>query len=278
MIMDLQAFYMGECFDAYTYFGVHLDGSSAVFRTYAPTSRYGTASQLMELIDRLHNAGIGAIMDFVPVHFTVDEYGLKLFDGTPLYEYPHQDVGQSEWGSCNFNHSRREVACLLQSAANYWLKEYHFDGLRMDAVSRLLYWQGDEKRGEPDWELLKLPCHEGFHRFIQQLNHLYQHERCLWNLDHPYAGFKWADRISHEPCVFGYTRTSERQTLLILLNFSNREAALSAEWPKEADVLLHTDWECFGGSTPAHDMNSFVQTIPPFSGLICELPSVTSAE
>ena len=126
------------------------DGSWGYQNTgfYAPTSRYGTAAQLMELIDKLHNAGIGAIMDFVPVHFAVDAYGLKEYDGTSLYEYPHKDVGESEWGSYNFIHSRREVACFLQSAANYWLKEYHFDGLRMDAVSRLIYWQGDEKRGE----------------------------------------------------------------------------------------------------------------------------------
>jgi len=126
------------------------DGSWGYQNTgfFAPTSRYGTAAQLMELIDKLHNAGIGAIMDFVPVHFAVDGYGLKLFDGTALYEYPHKDVGESEWGSYNFIHSRREVACFLQSAANYWLTEYHFDGLRMDAVSRLIYWQGDEKRGE----------------------------------------------------------------------------------------------------------------------------------
>ena len=125
------------------------DGSWGYQNTgfFAPTSRYGTALQLMELIDRLHQAGIGAIMDFVPVHFAVDAYGLKEYDGTPLYEYPHKDVGESEWGSCNFIHSRREVQCFLQSAANYWLSEYHFDGLRMDAVSRLLYWQGDESRG-----------------------------------------------------------------------------------------------------------------------------------
>ena len=126
------------------------DGSWGYQNTgfYAPTARYGTAAQLMALVDRLHEAGIGAILDFVPVHFAVDGYGLRLFDGTALYEYPHQDVGISEWGSINFNHSRGEVASFLQSAANYWLKEYHFDGLRMDAVSRLLYWQGDEKRGE----------------------------------------------------------------------------------------------------------------------------------
>lgn len=126
------------------------DGSWGYQNTgfFAPTSRYGTAAQLMELIDRLHKAGIGAIMDFVPVHFAVDGYGLKMYDGTPLYEYPNPAVGESEWGSCNFMHSRREVACFLQSAANYWLSVYHIDGLRMDAVSRLIYWQGDERRGE----------------------------------------------------------------------------------------------------------------------------------
>lgn len=101
------------------------DGSWGYQNTgfFAPTSRYGTALQLKALIDKLHNAGIGAIMDFVPVHFAVDAYGLKEFDGTALYEYPHQDVGESEWGSCNFIHSHPGIACFLQSAANYWLKE-----------------------------------------------------------------------------------------------------------------------------------------------------------
>lgn len=115
---------------------------------FAPTSRYGTPDQLKEMIDKLHQAGIGIILDFVPVHFAVDAYGLKKYDGTALYEYPNDDVGTSEWGSCNFMFSRGEVRCFVQSAANYWLKEFHFDGLRMDAVSRLIYWQGDEGRGE----------------------------------------------------------------------------------------------------------------------------------
>ncbi len=126
------------------------DGSWGYQNTgfFAPTSRYGTARELMELTDRLHGAGIGVIMDFVPVHFAIDAYGLKEYDGTALYEYPNRDVGESEWGSCNFSHSRGDVASFICSAANYWLKEYHFDGIRMDAVSRLIYWQGDEKRGE----------------------------------------------------------------------------------------------------------------------------------
>lgn len=125
------------------------DGSWGYQNTgfFAPTARYGTPAQLKALIDRLHQAGIGAIMDFVPVHFAVDSYGLARYDSTPLYEYPHVAVGESEWGSYNFIHSRREVRCFLQSAANYWLEEFHFDGLRMDAVSRLIYWQGDPARG-----------------------------------------------------------------------------------------------------------------------------------
>lgn len=93
------------------------DGSWGYQNTgyFAPTSRYGTAAQLMALIDKLHNAGIGAIMDFVPVHFAVDKYGLREYDGTAVYEYPNKD-GKSEWGSYNFIHSRREVAYFLQSA------------------------------------------------------------------------------------------------------------------------------------------------------------------
>lgn len=115
---------------------------------YSPTSRYGTPADLKKFIDLCHGQEIGVIMDFVPVHFAVDDYALWNYDGTALYEYPHSDVGRSEWGSCNFMHSRGEVRSFLQSAANYWLEEFHFDGLRMDAVSNLIYWQGDTARGE----------------------------------------------------------------------------------------------------------------------------------
>ena len=114
---------------------------------FAPTSRYGTPDELVQFINACHKQGIGVILDFVPVHFAVDEYGLKEFDGTPLYEYPAASVGQSEWGSCNFMHSRGEIRCFIQSCADYWLRVFHADGLRMDAVSRLIYWQGDPNRG-----------------------------------------------------------------------------------------------------------------------------------
>ena len=127
---------------------------------YSPTSRYGTPAELMQMINHLHNNDIGVILDFVPIHFAVDGYGLGKFDGQALYEYPSDHVGCSEWGSYNFNFGRGEVRSFLQSAANYWLKEYHFDGLRMDAVSRAIFWLGDVKRGVNECAI----------KFIQTMN------------------------------------------------------------------------------------------------------------
>ena len=85
---------------------------------FAPTSRYGTPDGLRKLVDTCHEMGVGVLLDFVPVHFALDDYGLKQYDGTALYEYPHADVGESEWGSCNFMHSRGEVCsfCLLYTS------------------------------------------------------------------------------------------------------------------------------------------------------------------
>jgi len=114
---------------------------------FAPTSRYGSPAQLKKLVDICHQNEIGVITDFVPVHFANDSYGLMNFDGTPLYEFPHPDTAYSEWGTMNFMHSRGEVRSFLQSAANYWLTEFHFDGIRMDAISRAIYWNGDPARG-----------------------------------------------------------------------------------------------------------------------------------
>lgn len=400
------------------------DGSWGYQNTgfFAPTSRYGTATQLMKLIDKLHNADIGAILDFVPVHFAVDAYGLKEYDGTSLYEYPHKDVGESEWGSYNFIHSRREVASFLQSAANYWLKEYHFDGLRMDAVSRLIYWQGDESRGEngtainflkimnkglhylhptamliaedstayqgvtksvddgglgfdykwdlgwmhdtlkylechpndrqfmsdkvsfsifytyneryilplshdevvhgkktiidklcgsyedkfaqarllylymmmhsgkklnfmgnelamfrewdekrePDWDLLELPAHSAFNRYIKKLNRLYLENNAVWELDHISDGFKWIDCNSDNKCVFTFARIGKDEVLNVILNFSDKEAIIEADYDNNATVLLNTDWEEFGGKS-IKDSHTALKRIPPFTGLVIEV-------
>ena len=127
---------------------------------FAPTSRYGTPIQLMSLVNQCHQQGIGVITDFVPVHFAIDAYGLHRFDGTPLYEYPDGDTGYSEWGSHNFNLAKGEARSLLQSAANYWLGVYHFDGIRMDAICNAIYWLGNPDRGVNDQGV----------KFIQQMN------------------------------------------------------------------------------------------------------------
>lgn len=115
---------------------------------FAPTSRYGTALGLKKLVDHCHQNNIAVLMDFVPVHFAVDGYALADFDGTPTYESQFRDIAYSEWGSCNFDFTKGAVCSFLKSAANYWLEEYHFDGLRMDAISRVIYYMGDPARGE----------------------------------------------------------------------------------------------------------------------------------
>lgn len=114
---------------------------------FSATSRYGEPDDLKYLINELHRVEIGVILDFVPAHFVGNDYALARFDGTRLYEYPEKDVEFSEWGSCNFNFYRGEVRSFLQSAAAYWLGVFHADGLRVDAVPNILYWQGQQERG-----------------------------------------------------------------------------------------------------------------------------------
>ena len=114
---------------------------------FSVTSRYGDMNGLKQLVDILHNHNIGVLMDFVPVHFAKDQHGLRHFDGTPLYEYEREKDANSEWGTINFNLWRAEVRSFLMSAANFWLDICHFDGLRMDAIANLIYWQGNKNNG-----------------------------------------------------------------------------------------------------------------------------------
>ena len=359
---------------------------------YSPTARYGTADQLKAFINACHRNGIGVIMDFVPVHFAVDGYALAKYDGTDLYEYPNSAVGESEWGSCNFMHSRGEVRSFLQSAANYWLKEFHFDGLRMDAISRAIYWQGDPARGvngsavdflkymnqglkgmhpsailaaedstafpgvttpvdqgglgfdykwdmgwmndtlnyfrtppegrsdayhkltfsmmyyydaahllplshdetvhgkasvfqklageydekhaqikafymymyahpgkklnfmgnefaqvrewdekrEQDWDLLKYPLHDNFHRFMGNLNRIYLDHPALWAKDYGREGFQWIDCHQEDKCVYAFERMGGKERLAAVFNFSDREQTfhMKLENAKKYRVLL----------------------------------------
>lgn len=114
---------------------------------FSVTARYGTPWDFMYFVDGCHQNGIGVIMDFVPAHFVHNDYALFQFDGTALFEYAHEEIGVSEWGSCNFNFYSPLVQSFLKSAAHFWLDVYHCDGLRMDAVNNALYWQGDAARG-----------------------------------------------------------------------------------------------------------------------------------
>ncbi|MEY8517596.1 1,4-alpha-glucan branching protein GlgB [Lachnospiraceae bacterium 29-84] len=396
---------------------------------FSPTSRYGTALQLMKLIDLLHQNGIGAILDYVPVHFAIDEYALAKYDGSSLYEYPHFDIGLSEWGSYNFMHSRGEVRSFLQSAANYWLKEYHFDGLRMDAISRIIYWQGDERRGEngnavdflkvmnkglkqnnqgcilaaedstnypnvtlsvdkgglgfdykwdmgwmhdtleyfqmppamrqesyhkltfsmmyfrneryllplshdevvhgkatilqkmngeyekkfpqaramylymivhpgkklnfmgneigqlrewdekrqQDWEIVKYPTHDSFHRYIEELNRIYLACPSLSEWDYKEKGFRWLDCHQEEKCIYAIERTSKRQRTVAIFNFGEKpQKQYSVKIPtaQSVQILLNSDWEQYGGHTPKDiDIFEFVDgnivcDLEPFSGML----------
>lgn len=393
---------------------------------FSPTSRYGTAAQLMELVDKCHKNNIGVIMDFVPVHFAIDGYGPAKYDGTFLYEYPPSDVGISEWGTCNFNHSRNETRCMVQSAANFWLEKFHFDGLRMDAISRAIYWGGDPARGvnehtvsflknmnlglqkrhptamliaedstafpkitapveyeglgfdykwdlgwmndtldffriapwerrnhyhkltfsmayfynelfilpfshdetvhgkatiiqkmygeydekflqcralymymythpgkklnfmgnefgqfrewaedrEQDWDILKYPLHDAFHRYITKLNEIYLKNTALHSGEYNMDNFRWIMSDNCEQCVYIYERSCGGSTVLCVFNFSGMEQTVSFTLGKKVKIkeILNSRWQEYGGDavrkkralTPKEDI--FTLTITPQTG------------
>ncbi|MFI6176050.1 MULTISPECIES: 1,4-alpha-glucan branching protein GlgB [unclassified Nonomuraea] len=116
---------------------------------YAPTARFGTPDEFRHFVDRMHQRGIGVLLDWVPAHFPMDEWALARFDGTPLYEHADPARGEHpDWGTYVFDFGRREVKNFLVANALYWLKEFHVDGLRVDAVASMLYLDYSRREGE----------------------------------------------------------------------------------------------------------------------------------
>ncbi len=143
---------------------------------FAPTARFGEPDDLRFLVDHLHSRGLGVILDWVPAHFPKDTFALGEFDGTPLYE--HADPlrrDQPDWGTFAFNLGRDEVRAFLLASADYWCREFHIDGLRVDAVAAMLY--RDYSRGPGQWR----PATDGGHRneeavdFLSDLTDLVHH-------------------------------------------------------------------------------------------------------
>lgn len=114
---------------------------------FAMSSRYGSIKDLQKFVDICHQNDIGVIFDFVIVHFAEDYYALKYFDGTSLYESDYKDLQYSEWGSLNFDYSKGHVRSFMKSAINFWIENCHFDGIRIDAVSNMIYYDGNKNRG-----------------------------------------------------------------------------------------------------------------------------------
>lgn len=133
---------------------------------YSVDSRYGNPKQLMSFVDRMHQANIGVILDFAPVHFAKDDFALFNFDGNHLFEYSDNDRMFSPWGSAYFDLGKDPVRSFLMSAMNYFVSEFHFDGIRVDAVSNMIFYDGNKDKGQND----------GAIEFLKRLNS-YMHDR-----------------------------------------------------------------------------------------------------
>ncbi len=167
---------------------------------YAPTARYGSPDDLKYLVDFCHQHDVGVILDWVPAHFPKDDFALRLFDGTALYEHADSRLGtHPDWDTLIFNYGRHEVRNFLTANALYWLKEFHFDGLRVDAVASMLYL--DYSRGQGEW----IPNRFGGRENLEAIDFLRETNRVI--AEEVPGSFTVAEESTAWP---GVTRSAEK--------------------------------------------------------------------
>ncbi|MDR0964380.1 MAG: 1,4-alpha-glucan branching protein GlgB, partial [Clostridium sp.] len=243
---------------------------------YAPTSRYGSPQDFMYLVNELHKAGIGVILDWVPAHFATDAHGLADFDGQCIFEHPDPRLGEHpDWGTKIFNYGKPEVKCFLIANILYWIREFHIDGIRADAVASMLYldygkspggWVPNQFGGNENLEAIE---------FFRHLNSVVRgafpgfmtiaEESTAWpnvsrDLEHPKAlgfTFKWNMGWMHDFCEYmkldPYFRKGSHWTMTFAMSYNESENYIL---PISHDEVVHLKCSMIN-KLPGQDSDKF---------------------